>query len=252
MRVVLTRPAQEAARWQEDLVARGHDVLLLALIAIDPLPPSPPVVAARAELDRFEAVMFVSANAVQQFLGPSVQWPATTRAWATGAGTAFALQAAGVPADRIDMPDAQVAQFDSESLWAHVAGQVSSGFRVLVVRGAGADGQARGRDWLSDTLSGAGAQVERLAVYRRSTPEWTRAECDVADVASRDGSVWLFSSSEAIGNLRRLVPGTTWSAARAVATHERIAHAARAAGFGVVCPSRPAVDAVAAVLESFG
>ncbi|MGE3348297.1 MAG: uroporphyrinogen-III synthase, partial [Ramlibacter sp.] len=39
--------------------------------------------------------------------------------------------------------------------------------------------------------------------------------------------------------------------ARAVATHPRIAQAAREAGFGVVCESRPALADVVASIESF-
>ena len=46
--------------------------------------------------------------------------------------------------------------------------------------------------------------------------------------------------------------GASWDRARAIATHPRIAHAARRAGFGVVCESRPSVEAVVAALESFG
>jgi uroporphyrinogen-III synthase len=251
MRVVLTRPAHEAHRWRASLLALGHEVQLLPLIAIEPLPPSPQVDAARHALGRFGAVMFVSANAVQHFLGPDLRWPPTTRAWATGTGTAAALQAAGVPMDRIDRPVADALQFDSESLWAQVAGQVAPGLRVLIVRGAGADGQAGGRDWLARRLSEEGAIVEIVAAYRRVLPAWTDHERQVAQAAAHDGSIWLFSSSEAIGNLRALLPSASWATARAIATHERIAQAAREAGFGVVCPSRPAEAAVAAALESF-
>jgi uroporphyrinogen-III synthase len=64
-------------------------------------------------------------------------------------------------------------------------------------------------------------------------------------------SAWLFSSSQAIANLLTLEPRADWSGARAVATHPRIAESARSAGFGVVCESRPGLDAVIAALESF-
>jgi len=62
--------------------------------------------------------------------------------------------------------------------------------------------------------------------------------------------VWLFSSSEAIANLQLLAPGQSWQQARAVATHPRIAQAARAAGFGVVWESRASLDDVLASIES--
>ena len=68
--------------------------------------------------------------------------------------------------------------------------------------------------------------------------------------AAADGALWLFSSSEAITNLCQCLPGTDWSAARALVTHPRIGDAARAAGFGAVHDTRPTLEAVAASIES--
>jgi uroporphyrinogen-III synthase len=61
--------------------------------------------------------------------------------------------------------------------------------------------------------------------------------------------VWLFSSSEAVENLRK-VSDSQWSKALAIATHPRIAQAAKDAGFGVVYESRPLLADVAASIES--
>ncbi|MGH6638901.1 MAG: uroporphyrinogen-III synthase, partial [Polaromonas sp.] len=70
--------------------------------------------------------------------------------------------------------------------------------------------------------------------------------------ASADGSVWLFSSSEAVANLARLpvMQAMDWSRARAVATHPRILDAVRAAGWGVVVESRPALKDIRDTLRS--
>ena len=68
--------------------------------------------------------------------------------------------------------------------------------------------------------------------------------------SATDGSVWLFSSSEAVTNLCALAGGQSWSQARAVATHPRIALAARAAGFARVCEARPAMAELVASIES--
>ena len=78
------------------------------------------------------------------------------------------------------------------------------------------------------------------------------AERDAATQAATDGSVWLFSSSEAIGNLVAACPGQDWGRAKAVVTHARIAQAAREAGFPVVCESRPTLAALMASIESLG
>jgi uroporphyrinogen-III synthase len=251
VRVVLTRPAQEAGRWADALRARGHEVLELPLIEIAPAPDAKAARQAWEGLDRYDAAMFVSASAVQHFraLAPAVSWPAETRAWSTGPGTAHALAAAGVPAGQIDTPPPDAAQFDSEALWARVASQVRPASRVLVVRGAGPDGQVAGRDWLAQRLAEAGASVDTVVAYQRRRPDWSDVQRAQATAAA-DGAVWLLSSSEAVGHLAALLPGVAWARARAIATHERIAQAARDAGFGVVVASRPAVDAVVAALES--
>ena len=68
--------------------------------------------------------------------------------------------------------------------------------------------------------------------------------------AAHDGAVWIFSSSEAIANLVSQCPHQSWRHARAVATHQRIAQAAREAGFAVVCESRPSLQDVMASIES--
>jgi len=251
MRVVLTRPAAEGARWSADLARHGHQALLLPLIDIGPAPDAQALGAARERLAAYQAVMFVSANAVRQFTGSAQElaWPGATQAWATGPGTAQALREAGVPGAQIVAPADDAARFDSEALWDRAAAAVQPGWRVLVVRGAGADGAPAGRDWLTVRLQDAGAGVDQVAAYARRLPHWSDAQRAAAERAASDGSVWLFSSSEAVANLCRLLPAQDWSGARALATHERIAQAAREAGFVVDCV-RPGLGALLRTLES--
>jgi uroporphyrinogen-III synthase len=254
MRVWVTRPIAEAVAWVQLLRERGFDAQALPLIEIHEVPHRERIASAWSELSVHTAVMFVSANAVRGFFGAAPRgaaWPKGTRAWSTGEGTRQALVAAGVPQARIDSPLADAAQFDSEALWTRVASQVGPHASVLIVRGAETGSTAAiGRDWLAARLSECGARVELLAAYMRACPEWDAARRE-AVLADEAGSVWLFSSSQAILHLRALAPAHTWGAARALATHPRIAQAARDAGFGVVCESRPAMAAVVAALESF-
>lgn len=252
MRVFVTRPASEARRWVEELRQRGFDAVAFPLIAILPPAHPEPLRAAWRQLDRYRAAMFVSGNAARQFFREQpaeTAWPAATRAWATGAGTGDALERCGVPAACIDTPPADAAQFDSETLWQRVAAQVHPGDRLLIVRGGDAQGHASGRDWLAEQLAAAGATVDTLVAYRRAAPELDVQQLALARSGAASG-VWLFSSSEAVGHLAALLPGQRWDGARAVATHPRIAEATRHAGFGVVCESRPPLEAVVAVLES--
>jgi len=257
-RVIVTRPAREARRWVEQLSARGLEALALPLIEIAAAADPQALHAVWSRLDDYLAAMFVSGNAVEQFFAskpaearnPWADAAIKTRAWATGPGTCQALLRAGVAPQRIDAPGPEARQFDSEALWQRVGNSVPAGARVLIVRGADANGQSAGRDWLARQLAAVGAVADFVVAYERRAPQLNAAQLAVAGLAAGDGSVWLFSSSEAIANLRLLLPAQDWRAARALATHPRIAQAAREAGFGVVCESRPGVDEVVASIES--
>ena len=272
-RVLVTRPAEAAAVWVAQLARHGIAAEALPLIQITPEPPTGALTQARQHLGDYAAVMFVSGNAVTALLGSdpikklgsdhicSDEKPALarfgqarealeTRAWSPGPGTTQALVAAGWPPAHIDEPAADAPQFDSEALWARVAPQVRAGTRVLIVRGGDALGRLAGRDWLARRLQQAGARVDQLLAYRRAAPVLTTAQRERATAAASDGTLWLFSSSEAIANLCQCLPAVDWRAARALATHPRIAQAARDAGFGAVQDTRPALADVVASIES--
>ena len=255
MKVWVTRPAAEAAVWVRELRARGFQAEAFPLIAIGPAPDAAALAGWWQELGSLKAVMFVSTNAVRHFHAArpgGAAWPASTRAWSPGQGTRAALLEAGVPPELVDSPPPDSAQFDSESLWAQVRGQVGPGDRVLLVRGAepdaGKDGAraGTGREWLGDRLGEAGTRVHEVVAYVRSKPKRE----DVFAIPDLSGGAWLFSSSQAIAHLEELLPGISFGGWTCVATHPRIAQAARDAGFGVVRESRPGIDAVAATLES--
>ncbi|MEJ8846406.1 uroporphyrinogen-III synthase [Variovorax rhizosphaerae] len=254
-RVIVTRPAREAQRWVDALRAAGLDAVALPLIVIDALPQAAQQPAAGMPLDRHDALMFVSAAAVEHFFAShadAVHPMAMPRCWATGPGTTRALLEAGIPAAAIDAPPEHSAQFDSEALWARVHSQVRPGARVLIVRGADAAGHASGRDWLARQVEAGGGVVDTQVAYRRLPPTFDVDDTGIALEGARGEATWLFSSSEAIANLCHALPDTPWRAARAVATHARIAQAAEAAGFGIVRTAAPTVAAVVASIEFTG
>lgn len=263
MRVIVTRPERAARGWVASLVESGLHAVALPLIVVGDAPDPQTVAQAWQDLERYDAVMFVSGNAVDQFFrlkpASAPEWRAQsaikTRAYVIGPGSRSALLRNGVDSACIDAPDAQAGQFDSEALWALVGARVQPGFRVLIVRGTGPGsvaGEGAGRDWFSRQVQSRGGEVEFVVSYQRSCPEWGAAERDMAGTAANDGSVWLFSSSEAIANLQARLPDQNWHAARALATHPRIAARARQAGFGVVCESRPTLEAVMSSIKSSG
>lgn len=261
MRIIVTRPPREAQEWVQALLQAGHAAQALPLIGIGPAPDAAAVQQAWRRLADYQGVMFVSANAVAGFFearpADAADFSGTairTRAWATGPGTTHALLRAGVPAQRIDAPPADAPQFDSEALWHLVGGTVGAGARVLIVRGAdAADGgntQGAGRDWFARQVQQSGGEVDFVVSYQRARPQLDAAQLQLAREAAGDGSVWLFSSSEAVHNLQACLPQQDWRAARAVATHVRIAQAASHAGFAVVRESRPALADICASIES--
>jgi uroporphyrinogen-III synthase len=265
LRVLVTRPAEQAAPWVARLRAEGLDALSLPLIAIG-APQDPfPVEQAWAHIDTYDGVMFVSANAAHYFfrLRPqklaSIEIPEAfkPRAFATGPGTVAALRACGVAVDRIDAPDAKSGQFDSEALWEVIKADVQPGQRLLIVRGAQESGEGtspvsngEGRDWFAQQVQAEGGYVEFVVAYQRQAPVLGINAMALVQTAAQDGSVWLFSSSEAVANLQLACPGQGWSQARAVATHSRIAQAARDAGFATVLVSRPDLIDILASIES--
>jgi len=277
--IVITRPAAQALAWQQALQLAGHPVVLLPCLSIHPAPDLPTLRAAWAQLGQWNALMFVSANAIEAFFAQrpaDMQWPQgadAPRAWVPGPASAKALEAAAVPTHLIDAPDAQAEQFDSESLWEQVRSQVGGGFQLLVVRGGRADALSPvsppaspgiGREWLAGQVESAGGSVGWLLAYVRGTPAWTDAEYAQAARARDDGAIWLFSSSECVAHLETLTQSAPvtwrdsagsaqsyWSGSVALATHPRIAKAARAAGFGTVHLTRPGLADVLASIESF-
>jgi len=244
LKLVLTRPEAEAPAWTQALTQAGHHVQCLPLLAFGPAPQGQALTQAWQTAHMFHAAMFVSSQAVRAFFDarpPNQAWPA--RCWATGPGTRAALLQAGVDAALIDMPPADAAQLDSEALWAVVSHQVmsprpGSSMSVLLVRGSDAqaplDAAGHGRDWLAQQLTAAGAQVAFVVAYQRLAPPWSDRDRGQAMQAASDGAVWLFSSSQALQQLQRLMPLQNWSQARALATHPRIAAGLSAHGWGQV------------------
>ncbi len=263
MRIIVTRVQPQAQHWADRFVASGHEAWVLPLIEVRGQPDTSALRAVWLKLPAFKAAMFVSRHAVDFFFQAQVDSPerlmAGTRFWSTGPGTAKALLGHGVAAAMLDTPPEQAGQFDSEALWQQVHRQIKQGDKVLIVRGDSvhADGssvvdndQGVGRDWLARQLRQSGAQVDFVLAYQRGAPVWDEPQRELARAAASDGSVWLFSSAEALGHLHGLLPQLDWSASRAVATHPRIAEAAQALGFGVVATSRPTWEDVLASVES--
>lgn len=259
--LVVTRPQPEAGHWVAELQAAGQPAIALPMMQIGPCTAAAAqtaVQAAQDKLDRFDAFMFVSINAVRYFmqrLADNAQsFPMHARAWAPGPGTAQALMHYGITLDRIDQPSADALQFDSESLWARVQSQVSAGNQILIVRGSDAEQanahRGKGRQWLTDQLEQAGAHVSFAPVYERQATPPSRTLLQNIERLRAQNAIWLLSSSECALHLINSAQGLTWQQATALATHPRIAQHAQRLGFGHVIDTKPAVQSIVASIES--
>ncbi|MEK6422719.1 MAG: fused uroporphyrinogen-III synthase HemD/membrane protein HemX [Burkholderia gladioli] len=154
------------------------------------------------------------------------------RAFAAQGGAPGAAAAAAIASDSLESPQSS----DETPAAAVPASGPLAGKRVLIVRGDG------GREWLSTALRDAGAEVERVAAYRRIAPEpsigaWERVHTLLAGAPH----AWLVTSSEGVRNLHELAADHLTSAetealkhAPVVTPHPRIADTARALGFDTI------------------
>jgi uroporphyrinogen-III synthase len=168
LHILNTRPTHQAAELTVALRAAGFVVSDLPLLEIVPREPEPAQQRLLLELDRYDGVFFISANAVRFGLdaiaGFWPQWPWQLKAYAVGQASAELLAAAGLD---VDIP---VGPADSEGLLQLPSLQVVEGKRFLLMRGLG------GRELLRSTLQQRGAKVDVIELYRRDLPQEARQQ----------------------------------------------------------------------------
>ena len=230
--VVITRPAGTATALARRVRALGGVPLLLPGLALRAAADEAVARACLRAAMGDELLIFTSPAAVRH---AAALTPLRTKATvlAVGQGTARALRRFG-----IDAPLAPSRQ-DSEGLLAHAALQDLKGRRVALI---GAPG---GRGVLREQLAARGAQLREVHVYWRVPARLDRRHIDALLQLPGSACV-LLSSAEALQNLQQLLPSPAWArlrAATAVVSSERLAVAARAAGFVRIVPAGSALSA---------
>jgi uroporphyrinogen III methyltransferase/synthase len=196
-RVVVTRPAGEAARAAADLEALGAEAIVAPTVEILPPEDFGPLDRALGGLDRYDWLVFTSANGVRHVLdrllalGRDLRALGALKLAAIGPATADALARYHLRADLV--PGSYRSEDLADALRPHVAGR-----RILLAR---AD---RGRDVLREEL-GTIAQVEQVAAYRNADAAGLPPEV-LGRIA--EGSVdWITLTSSAIAErLHALLP----------------------------------------------
>jgi len=187
--VLVTRPAGQGDELAAGVRAAGGACVMAPLVRIGPPDSWAPLDAAVAEADRFDWIVFASANGVGGFLdrlraaGRDARALGTARIAAVGPATRRALEARGL------VVDLEPATSSAEGLAAAFAG-LPRGGRFLLVR---AD---RGRDVLKRALESRGHEVVEAAAYS-SRPEEPLAPEMLAEI-DRAGIDWITVTSPAI------------------------------------------------------
>jgi uroporphyrinogen III methyltransferase / synthase len=157
-KVLVTRPQHQADDLASPLAELGADILLQQAIEIRPAKDPSLIDRALERLDRFQWLVFSSANGVRHFLDrlPAIDRDlrqlGSVKIAAIGPGTAEELAKYHLKADIIPH------EFRAESL-AQALAKGAAGKRFLLVRAS------RGREVLAEELATAGGQIEQVVAY---------------------------------------------------------------------------------------
>lgn len=226
--VVITRPAGTAASLARGVRAAGGVPLLLPGLALRAIADAGTVATLRAALD--DELLLFTSPAAARFAAQLMPLRTRGAVLAVGQGTARALRRHGVAAL---VPQ----RADSEGLLAHPALAQLEGRRVALI-GAGG-----GRGVLRRELAQRGARLREVHVYRRVPARLDRRHFLALGHLPASACV-LLSSAEALGNLLAQLPASARThllAITAVASSERLASAAREAGFARIVAANSAL-----------
>lgn len=191
--VLVTRPSHQSENLSCLIEALNGFAVRFPTLAIVPVDDSRPIRNILAQLDKYQWLVFISANAVTMhgYYSDSdkIKKFKSTRIAAIGKATKEALILAGLPVDLV--PESA---YNSEALLAMPEMQVIKGQRFLIVRGQG------GLEDLANTLRSRGADVDYLDVYKRIIP---RGDCTQVSLLIEQNKldVITITSGEALQNL---------------------------------------------------
>lgn len=246
LRVMVTRPAQQAEALMSQLETAGAKPWLFPLLEIAPIISSA-LERHITQLEQYDMAIFISPNAVHygvEAVTAHQSWPASLQLATVGTGSAHELE------DRLHrIPDIIPAKGnDSEALLAETAMQHVVGKRILIFRGRG------GREQLAKTLRARGAEVDYAEVYERRRPTIDSGALNEA-LRAEAIDVIVITSSEALDNLLAMVEPTSLSALRKIqmlVIHPRQADHVRQHGFILepILAQDGSVDAIIKALTS--
>jgi len=190
--ILVTRPLHQADNLCQLIVNSGGIAVRFPTLEIEGVHDFLSTKAIIANLNKYQKVVFISANAVNFALkanGGKIDNLDPTRVAAIGHATAQALKAANLLAGCI--PESG---FNTEALLAMPQMQMLRGQHCLIIRGQG------GREELADSLRNKGVNVDYWETYKRIIPK-----IDISAVTSliyqNKLDAITITSSEALENL---------------------------------------------------
>jgi uroporphyrinogen-III synthase len=240
--VLVTRPEQQAMSLCRMLEAQGARPTCLPVIDIEATQPQATLSLELGAPERFDLIIFTSANAVR-FGALLLGAVRALSLAAIGPATARALERAG---HRVALQGADGA--DSEALLRHPRLSQLKGSRVLIVKGEG------GRTLLREELRRRGAEVQALEVYRRVPVRHAPAALGAVQARFAAGEVQVVTATSLDIGERLLALQALAGELRAAAwlvPSLRVGAALQARGFGgrlIVAASAEDQDLVSALV----
>ncbi len=233
MRLLITRPAEDAKALADELVARGHEVLLAPVMTIEAVPD------AHLSLDDVQALVFTSANGVRAFARREIS--RALAVYAVGDATARAARDAGFAI-------VSSASGDVEDLARLIARKADPARGALLhVTGSMTAGDLAGR------LGASGFTLHRATLYRAEPARALPAEAAEALRAGRIDGVLLFSprTTQLFVTLARAVGSEALTGIAAYCLSPAVAAAAEPGRFArVLYADRPDQESLLARLGS--
>ena len=192
MRVLVTRPAHQAENLCRLITEYGGIAVRFPTLAIVDCDDLLAIQKTLSNLEAFDGLIFISANAVNFALkanGGKIGQLKTRQIAAIGKATANALAMAGLCVDLLPENN-----YNSEALLALPEMQQIQGQQLLIVRGVD------GREELANTLRDRGADVHYLNVYKRIIPSINNADI-IASLEQNKLDVITATSGETLHNL---------------------------------------------------
>ncbi len=200
-RVVVTRTREQASVLAEMLKSHGAEVLEFPTIAIQDPPSWEAVDRAIQRLDRYEWIIFTSANGFWRFigrleaLGMDIRAMGSARLCAIGSATARALRKFHLRVDRCP------AEYTAEGLLEALKESEVRGKRLLIPRALEA------RDALPQGLQQRGAEVDIAPVYQTVVPVDGSGREMAERLRGGEVDIITFTSSSTVRNFIRMLPG---------------------------------------------